>query len=123
MRGVDVTYGELTADNQIVAQQSQLSGPDFTAGVDSASIREGAPILGHANGDAVLLSRISGKCFAVGATCTHYSGPLAEGLVVGETVRCPWHHACFSLRTGATLSPPALNDLPCWRVEERDGRV
>jgi NADPH-dependent 2,4-dienoyl-CoA reductase/sulfur reductase-like enzyme/nitrite reductase/ring-hydroxylating ferredoxin subunit len=104
-------------------QSTQLAGPDLAAGVDAKTVKDGTPLLGHADGEAVLLSRLDGKCFAVGATCTHYSGPLAEGLVVGDRVHCPWHHACFSLRTGAVASPPALNDLPTWRVEERDGRV
>ena len=61
--------------------------------------------------------------FAIGAQCTHYSGPLAEGLVVGDTVRCPWHHACFDLRTGEALRAPALSPVDIWRVDERDGRI
>jgi len=80
-------------------------------------------IQGQVDGEAVLLARQGGELFAVGASCTHYGGPLAEGLLVGDTVRCPWHHACFSLRTGQPLRAPALNDLKCWNVEERDGRV
>jgi NADPH-dependent 2,4-dienoyl-CoA reductase/sulfur reductase-like enzyme/nitrite reductase/ring-hydroxylating ferredoxin subunit len=104
-------------------QSPHLAGPDLAAGVDAKSIPDGTPLLGHADGEAVLLSRIDGKCFAIGATCTHYSGPLAEGLVTGDRVHCPWHHACFNLRTGEVVSPPALNDLPAWRVDERDGRV
>ena len=104
-------------------QQPQLKGPDLTQGVPSVSIVDGALFLGHANGEAVMLARVDGVCSAVGATCTHYGGPLAEGLVVDGTVRCPWHHACFDLRTGAALRPPALNDLPRWHVEEHDGRV
>ena len=100
----------------------ELSGPDFALGVpaDAVSAR---PLLGHANGNAVLLTRIDGLVYAVGATCTHYGGPLIDGRAEDGAVRCPWHHACFSLRTGASLRPPALIDLPSYRVEERDGTV
>jgi nitrite reductase/ring-hydroxylating ferredoxin subunit len=80
-------------------------------------------LTGHVGAQAVLLARVGSEFFAVGATCTHYSGPLVEGLLVGDTVRCPWHHACFSLRTGGPVRPPALNDLPRWRVESQDGRI
>jgi NADPH-dependent 2,4-dienoyl-CoA reductase/sulfur reductase-like enzyme/nitrite reductase/ring-hydroxylating ferredoxin subunit len=104
-------------------QQTQLTGPDLTQGVPSIDVAEGGLLLGHAGGEAVMLARIGGTCSAIGATCTHYSGPLAEGLVVDGTIRCPWHHACFDLRTGSAIRPPALNDLPRWNVEERDGRV
>ena len=84
----------------------ELSGPDLAAGIELSELSEGAPLLGHAHGDAVMLVRRGATIRAVGATCTHYSGPLAEGLVVGETVRCPWHHACFDLRTGEALGAP-----------------
>jgi len=104
-------------------QSTELKGPDLQRGVSATEVKEGVSLLGHAAGEAVLLARIAGRCYAVGAICTHYSAPLAEGLVVDGTVRCPWHHSCFSLRSGTALRPPALNDLACFRVEERDGKV
>ncbi|MEP6688746.1 MAG: FAD-dependent oxidoreductase [Gemmatimonadales bacterium] len=104
-------------------QHEGPTGPDLMQGIPADDVADGGMIVGRAGEDAVLLVRQGREWFAVGATCTHYSGPLVEGLVVGDTVRCPWHHACFSLRTGQPLRPPALNDLPCWDVEQRDGRV
>ncbi len=106
-----------------MADQAELSGPDLTQGIAGAELAEGTMLLGHAEGEPVLLARQGGTCFAIGASCSHYNGPLVEGLMVGETVRCPWHHACFSLRTGAALQAPALADVASWRVEEEGGRV
>jgi NADPH-dependent 2,4-dienoyl-CoA reductase/sulfur reductase-like enzyme/nitrite reductase/ring-hydroxylating ferredoxin subunit len=103
--------------------KKDLEGPDLKAGIASSELGDGAMILGQADGKAVLLVRRGAERFAVSAKCTHYGGPLAKGLVVGDTVRCPWHHACFSLRTGEALRAPALVDLPRWSVEERDGRL
>ena len=102
---------------------AQPEGPDFTQGVPRSAIADGTMLLGHVGDEAVLLVGRGEALFAVGATCPHYGAPLVDGLVVGETVRCPWHHACFSLRTGEVLRAPALDPLPCWRVEEAQGIV
>jgi NADPH-dependent 2,4-dienoyl-CoA reductase/sulfur reductase-like enzyme/nitrite reductase/ring-hydroxylating ferredoxin subunit len=107
----------MSADNQTA------QGPDLSQGIEATRLPEGAMLLGHVNGEAVLLARRGSEVFAIGATCTHYSGPLAEGLLVDDTVRCPLHHACFSLRTGEALRAPALNPVPCWRIERRDGLI
>jgi NADPH-dependent 2,4-dienoyl-CoA reductase/sulfur reductase-like enzyme/nitrite reductase/ring-hydroxylating ferredoxin subunit len=91
--------------------------PDLKAGFPFDKLKDGGMILGQMDGEDVILVRRGDELFAVGAACTHYHGPLAEGLIVGETVRCPWHHACFSLRTGEALRAPALDPVACWRVE------
>src|SRR4051794_30200729 len=102
---------------------TQLDGPDLGQGIPLGELAEGSMILGQVGGEAVLLARTGGACFAIGAECTHYHGPLAEGLLVAHTVRCPWHHACFSLRTGEALRAPALNPVACWRVEQQDEKI
>jgi NADPH-dependent 2,4-dienoyl-CoA reductase/sulfur reductase-like enzyme/nitrite reductase/ring-hydroxylating ferredoxin subunit len=98
-------------------------GPDLREGIALAQLADGGKLVGHVDGEKVLLVRLGAEVFAVGAECTHYHGPLVDGLVVDDTVRCPWHHACFDLRTGEALRAPALSPLACWTVVQRDGKV
>lgn len=106
-----------------MAQVTELSGPDLESGVELSRLSANVPLLGHARGEPVVLVRSGEEVFAIGATCSHYGGPLAEGLVVGETLRCPWHHACFDLKTGHALKAPALSPVPCYEVQRRGERV
>jgi NADPH-dependent 2,4-dienoyl-CoA reductase/sulfur reductase-like enzyme/nitrite reductase/ring-hydroxylating ferredoxin subunit len=95
------------------------SRPDLGEGIVISALPDDGMLLGHVAGEDVLLARAGDDLFAVGAHCTHYHGPLVDGLVVGDTVRCPWHHACFSLRSGEALRAPALDPIACWRVERQ----
>ena len=103
-------------------EQSPPSGPDLAQGVAIAEFLD-KRLAGHVGDQEVLLVQIGTEVFAVAAHCSHYHGPLAEGLVVGESIRCPWHHACFDLRSGEAVRAPAINSIACWQVEQRNGRV
>ena len=98
---------------------TELEGPNFETGCEIGNVPDGGMLLGHAFGEAVLVARQGRELFAIGATCTHYGGPLAKGLMVDCTVRCPWHHARFDLRTGEAIAAPALNDVACYKIEKR----
>lgn len=98
-------------------------GPDLAKWVPLADIPEGDMLAGHVDNEPVLLSRLDGKVFAVSGKCTHYGAPLGDGLVKDCQVRCPWHHAHFDLRTGASLAAPAFAPLQTWQVELADNRV
>lgn len=101
-------------------EKINLSGPDLGKGIALSGLADGSMLLGHVQGEPVLLARHGGELFAIGAVCTHYGAPLEQGLLIEDTVRCPWHHACFSARTGEALRAPALDPVSCWRVERRD---
>jgi len=98
-------------------------GPDLAKGIPLKDLANERMMVGHVGNEAVLIARRGNELFAVGAACTHYGAPLVDGLMDGETVRCPWHHACFSLRTGEALRAPALSPLACWQVERCGDKI
>ena len=98
-------------------------GPDLAQGIVFSELPDGGKLVGHVGDEQVLVVRRAAYVFAIGAHCTHYHGPLFDGLIVDETVRCPWHHACFDLRTGEALRAPAFSPVDSWSVEQRDGKV
>ena len=116
--------GPLTRIEGIVMSDTPPpTGPDLQVGIAEEDLADGHMLVGHVGKHAVLIARRGADHFAIDATCTHYGGPLGEGLLVGDTVRCPWHHSCFSLRSGEALTAPALSPVRCWRVERDSGRI
>jgi nitrite reductase/ring-hydroxylating ferredoxin subunit len=107
----------------MATHDTEGTGPDLTGGIPVSAFGGQNLLLGHVGDEPVVLARVGDEILAVAATCTHYSGPLAQGLVVGDTIRCPWHHACFSLRTGEALGAPAFDPLAKWKVERKDGKI
>lgn len=88
-----------------------LSRPDFSLGIELPTIPDGGMLLGHSCGEPVFLIRPGYGLTAIGAICTHHGAPLADSLLTDEAIRCTWHHACFSLRTGEALRAPTLDPV------------
>jgi NADPH-dependent 2,4-dienoyl-CoA reductase/sulfur reductase-like enzyme/nitrite reductase/ring-hydroxylating ferredoxin subunit len=105
-----------------MAEQQAPAGPDLTQGVSSGDFK-GETLLGHVGDQEVLLVRSGSEIFAIDAHCSHYHGPLADGIVADGGIRCPWHHACFDLRTGEAVRAPALSPLSVWQVEREGDRI
>src|SRR4051794_7714675 len=106
-----------------MAEDAKPSGPDLTRGIALSEIADSGMLAGHVGEDEVVLVRQGQDVFALAAHCTHYHGPLADGIVTGHILRCPWHHARFDIRTGEAVAAPAFDSLGCWAVEQRDGKV
>lgn len=100
-----------------------LTGPDLKRGIAIDTMSEGQKLLGHVDGLPVLLIRGKDTFHAIGAKCSHYGADLDQGLLTNGTIRCPWHHACFDVKTGEAIKTPALNPIPAWKTEIQNGVV
>lgn len=106
-----------------MSHAAPASDLDFTQGVALSDVPETGVLAGHVGDAPVLLARVDGRLHAVSGSCTHYGAPLGEGLRVGNEIRCPWHHACFSLCDGHAIKAPAFAPLAKWKVEIEGERV
>ncbi len=97
--------------------------PDWLAILDEAALPEGQPRRVDAHGAPVVLVKQNGRIYAIGEVCSHLGGPLAEGSLEGDSIRCPWHGSRFSLADGRVLDGPATHAEPCLETRVRDGRI
>jgi nitrite reductase/ring-hydroxylating ferredoxin subunit len=103
--------------------QPTLESEEFVAAASLADLREGVLTRVDVSGVAVLLVRRGGRVAALAETCSHLGGPLADGRLEDDSVRCPWHGSRFSLEDGRVLEGPATAAQPCFETRVREGRV
>ncbi len=107
-----------------MAGPTKITGPDLsTEGLPLDTIAGGVPASGHLDGKPIVVVRTADGLRAVGGRCTHYGGPLGDGLCDGERLHCPWHHAAFDVTTGEAVAAPALDPIPVYAATRSDGRV
>ncbi len=100
-----------------------MSEDQWTRVAKEEELAEGKPISVKVGKSTVLIVRQGDNIHACGGKCSHYGGPLAEGLLMGDVITCPWHSARFDVRTGQMVSPPGLDDVGCYAVKVEDGEV
>ena len=96
---------------------------DFGQGVSADLLVEGKPIAGSVDGKPIVVVRHASGLSALAGKCTHLGAPLEKGLICDGELRCPWHHARFSLATGEAVGAPAFEPLARYMVVEEDHTV
>ncbi len=120
--GGHLVFGEQVGiDHTATADQDQPE--KWTAVMSDVELKEGKPVRADADGIPVLLVRLDGKVHAISNTCTHLGGPLDEGKLEGENIRCPWHGSLFCVRDGAVVEGPATFDERRFDVRVRNGQI
>ena len=117
--------GNLVYDERVgVKHGDEPRGPrDFVPVLADSELAEGQMRRVEAGGVSVLVARRDGAVFAVAEVCSHMGGPLAEGQLEGDSVRCPWHGSRFALEDGRVLDGPATFPQPCFDARIRGGRI
>jgi len=96
---------------------------DFVSLLADSDLPESQPKRVEHEGVPILLVRRGARVLAMAETCSHFSGPLSEGKLVGDSIECPWHHSRFALEDGRVLDGPAVHPQPCLEVRLRSGRI
>ena len=95
----------------------------FTAVLPESQLPENTPTRAMHQGVPILLVRRGERLFAMAETCSHFSGPLSEGKLDGDSIVCPYHASRFALADGRVINGPAVHSQPCLEVRTRDGQI
>lgn len=118
--GGHLVYGEQIGVDHTAAQEMPH---EFVPVLAENELPENKLTKVDAKGVPVLLVRQNGQIHALAHTCSHLGGPLSEGKLEGDSVRCPWHASCFSLEDGHVIDGPATFPQPRFETRIRDGRI
>lgn len=103
--------------------ENDEAGPDLSSGIRVSDLPKGALIGGTIDGEPVVLANDGLRICAFAGKCTHLGAPLKDGILVQGQLRCPWHHARFSLETGEAIGAPAFMPLDAFQVDRRGDRL
>jgi chlorite dismutase len=101
----------------------ELSRDGWTRVAAVSELREGTSRMVYFGGEQVALFNVAGEVRAVGNRCSHAHGPLAEGIVEGTCVTCPWHGSRFELTSGQPQGGPAVKPVATYRVKVEGGEI
>jgi len=108
--GVDRTNGEVFPN-------------EFVPVLPESGLEDDKPTRVMHDGVPILLVRRGDRLFAMAETCSHFSGPLSEGKLVGDSIVCPYHFSRFALEDGRVLDGPAVHPQPCLEIRKRNGQI
>ncbi len=96
---------------------------DYVPVMSASDLAESKPTRAEHNGVPILLVRRGDRIFAMAETCSHFSGPLSEGKLIGDSIVCPWHASRFALEDGRVLDGPAVHPQPCLQARVLNGQI